>query len=204
MRGSMISARASICGLLLVWVACKAQTPHSKSSEPAGPGMFQPTRVLAAGDQDGDGIPNADDKCPDDHEICNGRDDEDGCPEESKFDGYTEEECGLFANPQCRRDFRICKMSTAPRFPGHGYCVRQDSGCACRSERPFGCASTPLPQPSTGDGCQLVDGCVRVFPKYPAMPGLAEQMQRDGLSVVELEDSVEVRGPSDLLSAGVV
>ncbi len=40
-----------------------------------------------AADADGDGVPDADDKCPEQAETMNGIEDEDGCPEEADADG---------------------------------------------------------------------------------------------------------------------
>ena len=59
------------------------------------PGYGTPTLRLYAGfrwfptnhDRDGDGIPDAEDKCPDEPETYNGRRDDDGCPEDSARPG---------------------------------------------------------------------------------------------------------------------
>src|SRR6185295_8704985 len=43
-----------------------------------------PTSRAARADRDHDGIPDDQDKCPDEPENINGNDDDDGCPDEGK------------------------------------------------------------------------------------------------------------------------
>jgi outer membrane protein OmpA-like peptidoglycan-associated protein len=89
-----LAERGSICGRLgpvllsvaLATAACGGGAAHAPSpnvaastTSPAEP----PTHAAADADTDGDRIPDADDKCPNEPETYNGRDDEDGCPDRS-------------------------------------------------------------------------------------------------------------------------
>jgi len=58
----------------LVIASCRTATPTQAPPPPPG------TADAAAPDRDNDGIPDPDDRCPDDPEDCDGFEDNDGCP----------------------------------------------------------------------------------------------------------------------------
>ncbi len=60
--------------LMLAAVACGETPPPASSQSNAG-------AAGAAGDADGDGVPDADDRCPDKKEDGLGKEPKDGCPD---------------------------------------------------------------------------------------------------------------------------
>ncbi len=82
-----LGERGSICGRLLLAAALATAacggtaTPATTSPSDSRATMESP--ASPAGDRDRDGISDADDKCPNEPETFNGRDDEDGCPDHS-------------------------------------------------------------------------------------------------------------------------
>lgn len=68
--------------LLLALLGACGSSPPNNEWVPPPPPLHQPdAQVATPGDTDGDGIPDANDKCPADPETKNGVDDEDGCPD---------------------------------------------------------------------------------------------------------------------------
>lgn len=76
----------SLAALALA-TGCGGATPDPErggaGGAAGGAGAGEPTRVAggSSGDRDGDGVPDGADQCPEQPEIMNGFEDEDGCPE---------------------------------------------------------------------------------------------------------------------------
>jgi outer membrane protein OmpA-like peptidoglycan-associated protein len=79
------AAAAAACGAPIAPASHKlaAGAPPADAPATAPVAPPEPLAPPAPPDSDGDAIPDADDKCPDEPETYNGKDDEDGCPDRS-------------------------------------------------------------------------------------------------------------------------
>lgn len=75
----LMSSAAVACGRDVAPEPPQAVAAH-RSPAPA-PHSEPAARAEGSSDRDGDSIPDADDLCPNDAEVFNGRDDDDGCPD---------------------------------------------------------------------------------------------------------------------------